>query len=229
MQNGDDRRAGPGPARFGRRGEVISAAPAEAPVAFGRRPAARAASLPESSPRAEKPLFPRQDFQALPAALPREDELAAFFGPHAEAYLATYRAWQASGAADAHPLLSWRGPLRGDRLWAACLFPVPWLFYRKLYGHGAAALTVSLASALLAPDIVSAIVSIAISALVMRYGKRLYVDRALKATGIADRRGLTGAERASYLRHAGGLSVLGLVAGMLLFVFPIAWRLTAGL
>jgi hypothetical protein len=223
MENGEQARAASGPARFGRRGLGPAASapvPLEASAGFGRRAvepegssaAARATRLDDAGRVAH---LPTDDADAAHSA---EDALAIFIGPNAEAYLRAYRLAEGSKALG-------RRLSGADRLWAGFFFPVPWLFYRKLYGHGSAALAATLVCALLGSSLVSAIVGIAISSLVMRYGKRLYIEHALSAVALADRRGLAGGERASYLRRSGGLSPLGLVVGVVLFVLPIAWMI----
>lgn len=230
MQNGDNWCVGPGPVPFGRRRDVNTTATdvldAGSP-GFGRRENAQAATVETAAPQSEGRLD-RHGVYDIAGALSREEELATFFGPNAEAFLPTYRAWEASGARADSSILSWHAPFRSGKLWAAFFFPVPWLFYRKLYGHGVAALAAITACAILAPHIISGVLSLVISSLVMRYGKRLYVDRAMKTVAIADERGFKDKDRASFLRGAGGLSALGLLVGVLLYTVPIALTVATG-
>jgi hypothetical protein len=226
MVNGDQGGAGLNAVRFGRRGMGAGAAPQETSAGFGRRVVAQPApnAAAEATTQDGAATVPHREAYDVGTAIAIEDELATFIGPNAETYLRAYRLSGASKALAPPSPLSWR--LSGaDRLWAGFFFPVPWLFYRKLYGHGSAALAATLVCALLGSSLASAVVGIAISSLVMRYGKRLYVERALNAVALADQRGLSGGERASYLRRAGGLSTLGLVVGLLLLVVPIAWMI----
>ena len=53
-------------------------------------------------------------------------DLAAFFGPHADSYLAVYDKMRRRSS---DWVASWS--------WPGFLAPVPWLFYRKLYLYGA--------------------------------------------------------------------------------------------
>lgn len=137
-------------------------------------------------------------------------DLAAFFGPHADAYLRVYDKMRESSK---NWVVSWS--------WPGFFAPIVWLFYRKLYLYGALCLFIPVAIALffdLSAGSAIAVV-IAVSA------KTWYVSAGLGRLAEADQLELHGEERSDFLRRTGGVSptagwLLGLlhVAIALLFV-----------
>ena len=120
-------------------------------------------------------------------------DLAAFFGPHADAYLRVYDKMQQGST---NWVMSWS--------WPGLFASNVWLFYRKLYLLGALCLVIPLAIALVfdldaASDIAVAVV-IAVSA------KAWYVSAGLRRIAEADQLELLGAERSDFLRRTGGVS-----------------------
>ena len=130
-------------------------------------------------------------------------DLAAFVGPHAEAYLRVYDKMRESSK---NWVMSWS--------WPGLFASNVWLFYRKLYVLGALCLVIPLAIALVfdldaASDIAVAVV-IAVSA------KAWYVSAGLRRIADADQLELLGAERSDFLRRTGGVSAsAGWLAGFL--------------
>jgi hypothetical protein len=120
-------------------------------------------------------------------------DLAAFFGPHADAYLRVYDDMQQGSK---NWVMSWS--------WPGLFASIVWLFYRKLYLLGALCLVIPLAIALVfdldaGSDIAVAVV-IAVSA------KAWYVSAGLRRIAEADQLELLGEERSDFLRRTGGVS-----------------------
>ena len=144
----------------------------------------------------------------------REAELNAIIGPGAHRVLPVYRAWRATGPASGQSILTWLPPRRLARDWTAYLFPLPWLFYRKLYFYGAIITLLMTVMSLVMPGLLGDLVGAVIWAILMRSAKPIYIAHALKIVAKADKRGLAGDDRKEFLRKAGGQSVLGLILGI---------------
>lgn len=127
-------------------------------------------------------------------------DLATFFGPRADVYLATYEKMR---AAETGRCRTWS--------WPVFFGSFVWFFYRKMYAAGAIALFLPmLLRYLLGGLSTGALVVFAMSA------KTWYVHAALGRIAKADQMRLTGDERADYLRRAGGVSLTaGLFAGFI--------------
>jgi hypothetical protein len=132
------------------------------------------------------------------------DDLAAFFGPHAGAYLRVYDTMR-KGAKQW--VASWS--------WPAFFAPAAWLFYRKLHLYGALCLVIPVVIGLVF-DITAAgaaAVAIALSA------KAWYVSAGLRRIAEADQLELRDEERRDFLRRVGGVSPS---AGWLVGILHIA-------
>jgi hypothetical protein len=128
-------------------------------------------------------------------------DLAAFFGPHAEAYLGVYGKMRERSK---QWVASWS--------WPGFLAPIVWLFYRKLYLLGALCLFVPIAIAVLF-DLEG---GVAIAIAVALSAKAWYVSAGLRRIAEADRLELVGAERRDFLRRVGGVSpTAGWLVGLL--------------
>lgn len=157
----------------------------------------------------------------------REEDLRAFFGPKAAIYLQPYRAWQKTSPTPEQSILGWRRPLSQGLFWGGLFGFVPWLFYRKLYAIGAAALVGTIAINLLVPSPFADAPSLAIGLFFLRYSQPLYIAHALRRIETADTLGFIGANRAIYLSRRGGRSliaallatVVSLIAGVF-FLMP---------
>lgn len=125
-------------------------------------------------------------------------DLAAFFGPGADKYLKLHDKLQAA-------------PSSVSFNWPAFSLAFVWFFYRKMYLFGAllAILSVVVGSVLPFGAGVSA-------GIVGFFANRAYIGEAKRRIKEADGLGLTGEERAAYLRRVGGVSMpAALVAGLL--------------
>ena len=96
--------------------------------------------------------------------------------------------------------------------WAAFFAAFPWLFYRKMYVFGTLLIFV--------PPLLGYLFGITgnagVAAGLAVSTKSLYVQLAMRRLQKADNLGLIGEERQTYLRRAGGVSVLaGVLAGLL--------------
>jgi uncharacterized protein DUF2628 len=118
-------------------------------------------------------------------------DLAAFVGPHAEAYLRVYDKMRESSK---NWVMSWS--------WPGFLAPIVWLFYRKLYLLGALCLvipvTVALVFDLSAGSGIAVVIAVS--------AKAWYVAAGLRRIAEADQLELLGAERSDFLRRTGGVS-----------------------
>jgi len=138
-----------------------------------------------------------------------EDGLRLYLGPNPGPYVAFWERARASG----HPFVwSWN--------WWGLLFPLPWLFYRKLWAIGAAVV--------LLPVLLDALIGFGakagfvLAALVAAGGKPLVVERAERKTRTIDALGLLSQESIDRLRRAGGVSRPGAVIGALLMASVLA-------
>jgi hypothetical protein len=132
-----------------------------------------------------------------------EDDLRLYLGRNPGPYMAFWERARASG----HPFVwSWN--------WWGLLFPLPWLFYRKIWAVGAAVV--------LLPVLLDAMIGIgpgagiALAALVAAGGKPLVVERAERKVRTIDALGLLSQESIDRLRRAGGVSRPGAAIGALL-------------
>jgi Protein of unknown function (DUF2628) len=219
VANNDVYRTGGGPVVFGRRKDPAPRAEGQPSVSAGngfKRQAALAAApdaaaqRPDGAAAAPPPLVESETTVASLA-----QDLTEFFGPKAEMYLAAYRAAYEPGlGAPRYGLWRWF-------LWVAFFFPVPWLLHRKLYLHALAVLVGTVTLGFVIPKLALSLGgNIALSLGLLLFGKRLYVDHALRALRKADERGLSGTERTAYLTRSGGRSTLGLVIGIAIMAAP---------
>ena len=132
-------------------------------------------------------LFDRPDQDRVRA------DLAEFFGQDGEAYLATYEKMRASTRRQ-HSVFAWS--------WPAFLVSFAWFFYRKQYVLGALIVLLPLVLGYLLGGSGGSSAAIVIAVL----AKPSYVRAALERIVKADALKLEGAERADYLRRAGGVS-----------------------
>jgi hypothetical protein len=152
---------------------------------------------------------------AAPAAF-GEDALRLYLGRNSGPYVAF---WERAQASD-HPFVwSWN--------WWGLLFPLPWLFYRKLYAVGAVVV--------LLPVLLDALMGIGtkigflLAALVAAGGKPLVVERAERKTRAIDALGLLSQESIERLRRSGGVSRPGAVIGVLFTVSVLGLVIHDGL
>lgn len=126
-------------------------------------------------------------------------DLATFFGPRSDLYLAFYEKMRIQDG--------WASGWS----WPVFFGSFIWFFYRKMYIWGASLILAPIVLALLFPSLSGgAFVYFAVAA------KPIYVHAALKRIKKADELGLSGAERTDYLQRAGGVSrIAGLLAGVL--------------
>lgn len=197
MDNNAARRFGAEPVRFGRRVDTPPVVP----------PMPTSVVTPQ----------PRTPVIEAPPPVPssRDEDLRAFFGPKAATYLLLYRAWQKTAPSPEQSILSWRRPLFQGLFWGGLFGFVPWLFYRKLYGIGAAALVGTIAINLIVPSPYADELNVAIGLFFMRYGQPLYIAHALRRIEKADMLGFIGENRTAYLRRSGGSSMMAALVAML--------------
>lgn len=149
-----------------------------------------AASAPSAAATAARPV-------ADPAL---EADLRLFIGPRADAYLAYFRGRYRDPGQSLD--LSWH--------WGAALFPIPWMFYRKLYVLGFGLLLLPVVAGALLPH--KAGVSLGGLSLALFCGllaRRVYLDHAIRCIRRTDAAGLAPAERGARIRRTGGVSWLG--------------------
>ncbi len=132
-----------------------------------------------------------------------EEDLRLYLGENSEPYIALWERIRASG----HPFIwSWN--------WWAALFPIPWLFYRKLWATGAALV--------LLPVLLDAMIGfgskagLVMAALVAAIGKPLVIERAERKVRTVNALDLLSQQSIGRLRLAGGVSLPGAVIGALL-------------
>jgi hypothetical protein len=139
-------------------------------------------------------------------------DLGIFFGLRSEAYIKIFEEMRpkpgvASSSRSSFPR-SWS--------WPTFLLSFVWFFYRKMYLIGAIAILVPVVLSLLLPGAGSAgaYAGLALAA------KPMYVQSALGRIAKADALGLSGRERAEYLKRGGGVSwPAGVAAGVLYALF----------
>jgi len=135
-------------------------------------------------------------------------DLRQFFGPGPEPYLNIYE--QMRQAKAMNKTWGWS--------WPAFLLGFVWFFYRKMFLLGAVMVLAPLVFGLLFGRTGVGGVELALAAL----AKPIYVQRAISRIEKADALGLTGAERADYLKRAGGVSPLGGALAAVLFALFLA-------
>jgi hypothetical protein len=152
-------------------------------------------------------LYHRPMDPELPAdADPIELDLARFFGPRGETYLAYYRHWRRHSTNDR------RWPFVLAWSWPAFGFSMAWFWYRKLWGFGLAAVAIpALGGWLPTAGLGSPIGYLMVAAL----AKDWYLRAALRAVGDADESGLSGEARAAFLAARGGVAPWAGLAGAL--------------
>ncbi len=165
---------------------------------IGPSPRTARLRLPPPRRRSRSPQFDAPDQYRVRA------ELATFFGPRADIYLAVYETMRTE-----------KGYWAAHRSWSWPVFfgSFVWFFYRKMYGAGAMVLFVPMMlSYLVGGSGIGSRVIFAMGA------KAWYVNAALTHMAKADRLGLKGSDRYDYLQRAGGVSLpAGLLAGLVYF------------
>jgi hypothetical protein len=153
-----------------------------------------------AGPRLQKTPGYRDLFDAADQWRIRAD-LETFFGPNADAFLATYEKMRMSTGARRSMPRSWN--------WPVLLGSFTWFFYRKMYAYGAMLIFLLMLFGYLfgSAGWVTWI-------LFASWANGWYVDQAVERVFKADQLGLAGAERIDYLRRAGGVSLpAGIFAG----------------
>lgn len=139
-----------------------------------------------------------------------EADLRLFIGPNAEDYIET---WTRAGG---HPFVwSWN--------WWGFLFPIPWLFYRKLWNIGSLLILV--------PALIEAITGrgteagLLLAMVIAALGKPLVLERGERKVRKVEALGLLSQDSAEMLRRAGGVSRAGAVYGAILLVTTLGLSL----
>lgn len=132
-----------------------------------------------------------------------EEDLRLYLGQNAQPFVTYWERLRDSG----YPFLwSWT--------WWGALFPIPWLFYRKLWSAGAVLV--------LLPILLDAMIDFGLNAclalglVIGLSGKALVVERAESKTQDINDLGLVSQDAIDRLRRAGGASVPGAVIGAIL-------------
>lgn len=141
-----------------------------------------------------------------------EEDLRLYLGDNSDPYITLWDRIRASG----HPFVwSWN--------WWGLLFPVPWLFYRKLWSIGA--------TLVLLPVLLEAMIGfgskagLVMAALVAAIGKPLVIERAERKIRAVNALDLLSQESIGRLRLAGGVSLPGAVIGALLMFSSLSLAL----
>jgi hypothetical protein len=140
-------------------------------------------------------------------------DLAEFFGPNAERYLAKYEKLRQKRGQGKQFFLSWN--------WAVFFLSFTWFFYRKMYAAGAVVLVLPLVLSLVLPGDSHGAGGVAVA--LALFADYWYVFQALARVAKADALGLEGFERIAFLQAGGGVSRLA--GGMALAV----WLVIVGL
>ena len=129
-----------------------------------------------------------------------EEDLRLYLGPHGQPFVTYWERLRTSG----YPYLwSWT--------WWGALFPVPWLFYRKLWAVGAALI---LLSVLIDSMIDFGFnITLVLGLVIGLTGKALVVERAETKTRDINDLGLVSQDSIDRLRRAGGVSKPGAIIG----------------
>ena len=135
----------------------------------------------------------------------REDDLRLYLGPNPRPYVAYWERARRSG----HPFVwGWN--------WWGLLFPIPWLFYRKIWAVGAAVVMLPvLLDAMLGFGSEAGII---LATLIAAGGKALVIERAERKSQAIDALGLLTQDSIARLRRAGGVSRPGAVIGTLMML-----------
>lgn len=144
-------------------------------------------------------------------------DLAAFFGPKAERFLAKYEKLR-RGFGRGKLFFSWN--------WAVFFLNFAWFFYRKMYLCGVLILVLPLVLGLLLPEGPGGAGLVLAFAL---FADHWYVTHALKQVIKANALGLQGAERAAYLQERGGVSRLAGGLALVVYVCITALAILAAL
>ena len=135
----------------------------------------------------------------------REDDLRLYLGPNPRPYVAYWERARRSG----HPFVwGWN--------WWGFLFPIPWLFYRKIWAVGAAVVML--------PVLLDAVLGsgseagILLATLIAAGGKALVIERAERKSRTIDALGLLSQDSIARLRRAGGVSRPGAAIGALMML-----------
>jgi hypothetical protein len=135
------------------------------------------------------------------------EDLAEFFGPRADKYLAVYEKMRSSG-----------NPYVRGWNWIVFFTTFPWFFYRKMYIWGALFIFL--------PPLLGYLFGLkgnaGIAAGMSVMGNSQYVLSALSRLKKADMLGLVGEERKNYLRRAGGVSIVAGTLSSVLFAAMLA-------
>ncbi len=141
-----------------------------------------------------------------------EEDLRLYIGENPLPYITLWERIRASG----YPFVwSWN--------WWGLLFPVPWLFYRKLWSVGAALV--------LLPVLLDAMIGfgakagLVMAALVAAIGRPLVIERAERKIRAVNALDLLSQEAIGRLRLAGGVSRPGAVIGALLMFSSLSLAL----
>jgi hypothetical protein len=137
---------------------------------------------------------------AAPASANADEraDLTTFFGPGTDKYLRLHDRLTANPSSLAFN-------------WAAFSLAFVWFFYRKMYLLGALLVVLAIVAGYAQPF--GAGVSAGIFGF---FADRAYICEAKRRIKKADNLGLTGEERAAYLRRVGGVSIpAGIIAGLL--------------
>lgn len=160
----------------------------------------------------EHPSSVEDSARTRPSAALREDDLRLYLGPNPGPYVAYWERARTSG----HPFVwGWN--------WWGLLFPIPWLFYRKIWAVGAAAV--------LLPVLLDAVLGfgfeagVGLAALIAAGGNALVTERAERKSRSVDALGLLSQESIARLRCAGGVSRPGAVIGALMMLAVLALAL----
>lgn len=163
--------------------------------------------------------------QAAPckASLPPvgEEDLRLYLGPRAAAYIAVWDRGNTHGRSPRGQavVLSWN--------WWGLIFPIPWLFYRKLWAIGA---TLVLLPILLDATMgFGAEFGLLLAASIGALGKPLVIERAERKVRAVDALGLYSQDSIDRLRRAGGVSVPGAVIGAFLMAASLGLQLYGNL
>lgn len=155
---------------------------------------------------------PADDFAASPLAR----DLRDFAGKNADTMLNKMRGWLPPEADPAHAAKQkrHRGGF-GSMIWPALFITFIWFFYRRMYLEGAAFIVLPIVLGLLLPNAtISGTVPGVIAALL---GGMLYWKRAERRIAKADAQGLTGEARSAFLAAGGGVSIPGMIFGIVIF------------
>lgn len=144
------------------------------------------------------------------------DDLRAYFGPHAEVFLATYEKIRHRRGFGRTMPVTWS--------WQVLFTSYAWLYYRKLW------LSATLAALILAlplglPALADNALSLTLTLLMCAYSKAWYVRVALGQLAKADQLGLSGDARRRYLLQTGGTSPLAAGIASVAMALLMVWSI----